>query len=45
MSSQYNSRPRAIELLVDKDQVHVIRQRETIAQLMSGEQLLPPDIT
>ena len=41
MSSQYNSRPRAIELLVDQDQVHVVRARETIDQLMSGEQILP----
>jgi len=41
MSSNYNSRPRAAELMVDDDQVHVIRQRETIEDLFSGEQLLP----
>ncbi len=41
MSSQYNSRPRAVEIMVDGDQVHVIRQRETIAQLVEGESLLP----
>lgn len=41
MSSQYNSRPRAIEILVDKDQVHIIRDRETIEDLMSGEHILP----
>ncbi len=41
MSSQYNSRPRAAELMVDGDQVHVIRQRETIEQLVEGETLLP----
>jgi diaminopimelate decarboxylase len=43
MSSQYNSRPRAAELLIDQDRVHTIRSRETIEQLMAGEQLLPPD--
>jgi len=41
MSSNYNSRPRAAELLVDGDNVHVIRQRETITQLWQGESLLP----
>ncbi len=41
MSSQYNSRPRAAELMVDGDQIHVIRQRETIEQLVEGETLLP----
>jgi diaminopimelate decarboxylase len=43
MSSQYNSRPRAAELLIDHDRVHIIRSRETIEQLMAGELLLPPD--
>lgn len=41
MSSTYNSRPRVPELLVDADQVHVIRERETIASLYAGEHLLP----
>ena len=41
MSSNYNSRPRAAELMVDGDQVHIIRQRETLEDLLSGEQLLP----
>ena len=41
MSSQYNTRPRVVELMVDGDQVHVIRERETIAQLVAGEKLLP----
>ena len=41
MSSNYNTRPRAIEVMVDGDKVHVIRQRETVAQLYAGEQLLP----
>jgi diaminopimelate decarboxylase len=41
MSSNYNSRTRAPELMVDGDQVHIIRQRETIEDLLNGEQLLP----
>ncbi len=41
MSSQYNSRPRAVELLVDNNKVHVIRERESIDHLMTGEYLLP----
>lgn len=41
MSSQYNTRPRAAELMVDGDQVYVIRERETVAQLVAGEKLLP----
>jgi diaminopimelate decarboxylase len=41
MSSNYNSRPRVAEVLVDGDAMHLIRQRETIAQLFAGERLLP----
>ncbi len=41
MSSNYNSRPRAAEVLVDGDKSYLIRQRETIQQLWLGEQLLP----
>lgn len=41
MSSNYNSRPRVPEIMVDGDQVHVVRARETIDDLMRGEQLLP----
>jgi diaminopimelate decarboxylase len=40
MSSNYNSRPRVAELLVDGEQIHVIRQRETIEDLMRGEALI-----
>jgi diaminopimelate decarboxylase len=39
MSSNYNSRPRAAELLVDGDTVHVLRPRETVASLFADEQL------
>jgi len=41
MSSNYNSRPRVAELMVDGNQVHLIRERESIAQLWAGEHLLP----
>lgn len=41
MASNYNTRPRAVELLVDGEQVHVIRQRESFADLIRGESLLP----
>jgi len=41
MSSNYNSRPRAAEVMVDGGQLHVIRTRESIDDLYRGEQLLP----
>jgi diaminopimelate decarboxylase len=41
MSSNYNSRPRAAEVMVDGEQLHVIRARESIDDLYRGEQLLP----
>lgn len=41
MSSNYNSRPRAVEVMVDQDRPHLIRKRETIEQLMAPEELLP----
>jgi diaminopimelate decarboxylase len=41
MSSNYNSRPRVAEVMVDGEQIHLIRERETIAQLWAGEHLLP----
>ena len=41
MSSNYNSRPRIAELMVDDDQVYLIRNREAIAQLWKNEHLLP----
>jgi len=41
MSSNYNSRPRAAEVLVDGGQTHLIRARESIEQLWAGERLLP----
>ena len=41
MSSNYNSRPRAAEIMVDGDRVHVVRERETIGALYAGEYVLP----
>jgi diaminopimelate decarboxylase len=37
MSSNYNSRPRAPEILVDGDNFHVVRKRESFEDLISGE--------
>jgi len=41
MSSNYNSRPRAAEVLVDGASLHLVRERETISQLMATEKLVP----
>ncbi len=41
MASNYNTRPRAVEIMVDGDQASVVRKRETIAELFAGESLLP----
>ncbi len=41
MSSNYNSRPKVAEIMVDGSQTHLIRERETIDQLWTGEHLLP----
>jgi len=41
MSSNYNSRGRPPEVMVDGDTVHLIRTRETVADLVRGESLLP----
>lgn len=40
MSSNYNSRPRAAEIMVDGDKTHLIRQRETVESLWAGEQVI-----
>ncbi len=39
MSSNYNSRPRAAEILVDGEQAHLIRRRETLEELFSQESI------
>ena len=40
MASNYNTRPRATELIVDGDQVFVVRQREKISDLFALETCL-----
>ena len=41
MSSNYNTRPRAAEVMIDGSDMHLIRERENIAQLFASERLLP----
>ncbi|MGN7741469.1 diaminopimelate decarboxylase [Pseudomonas sp. 22526] len=41
MSSNYNTRGRAAEVLVDGEQAVEVRRRETVAELFAGESLLP----
>jgi diaminopimelate decarboxylase len=40
MASNYNTRPRAAEVMVDGPRVHLIREREDVRQLFAGERLL-----
>ncbi len=42
MASNYNSRPRAAEVMIDINAIHLIRERETLDSLMAGERL--PDL-
>jgi diaminopimelate decarboxylase len=42
MSSNYNSRPRGAEVMVDGDRMHLIRERERIEDLFATERRLPP---
>lgn len=41
MSSNYNTRPRSVEVMVDESKVHVIREREKVSQLFATEKILP----
>jgi diaminopimelate decarboxylase len=41
MSSNYNSRPRVAEVMVDGAEAHLVRRRETIPELFAGEYPLP----
>jgi diaminopimelate decarboxylase len=41
MASNYNTRPRAAELMLDGEQVHLVRERESAAELFARERLLP----
>jgi diaminopimelate decarboxylase len=39
MASNYNSRPRAAEVLIDKNKIHLIHERETLQGMLAGERL------
>jgi diaminopimelate decarboxylase len=41
MSSNYNSRARAVEVMIDGDRAYQVRRRETVAELFAGESALP----
>jgi diaminopimelate decarboxylase len=41
MSSNYNTRPRAAEVMVDGSKAVLVRERETVEQLFAQERLLP----
>lgn len=43
MSSNYNTRPRAVEVMLNGDEAHLIRQRETLSSLFADE--LIPDFS
>ena len=40
MAGNYNTRPRAAEVMLDGDQVHLIRQRESVPSLFADERLI-----
>ena len=40
MSSNYNTRPRAAEVMVDGAEVHLVRERETVRQLYASEKIV-----
>jgi diaminopimelate decarboxylase len=40
MASNYNTRPRAAEVMIDGGHVHLIREREAVASLFAGERLV-----
>jgi diaminopimelate decarboxylase len=41
MASNYNSRARAAEVMVDGDRAYCVRRRESVEELYAGESLLP----
>jgi diaminopimelate decarboxylase len=41
MSSNYNTRPRAAEVMVDGAAMHLVREREAVQALFAGERTLP----
>ncbi|RPH45444.1 MAG: diaminopimelate decarboxylase [Burkholderiales bacterium] len=43
MSSNYNTRPRGAEVMVDGERTHLVRERERVSALFAGEHTLPRD--
>jgi diaminopimelate decarboxylase len=41
MASNYNTRPRGAEVMVDGGEYHVIREREEVSDLIARERRLP----
>ena len=41
MSSNYNTRARAAEVMVDGDKAYIVRKREEVKDLFAGETVLP----
>jgi diaminopimelate decarboxylase len=41
MASNYNSRPRAAEVMVDGERCYEVRRRELVEELFAGESVLP----
>jgi len=41
MSSNYNTRPRVAEIMVDGERARLVREREEVKQLFAGESILP----
>ncbi|MDQ2994529.1 MAG: diaminopimelate decarboxylase, partial [Pseudomonadota bacterium] len=44
MSSNYNTRARAAEIMVEGDQAYLVRDREKITDLFAGEHILPEQL-
>jgi diaminopimelate decarboxylase len=40
MASNYNTRPMPAEILVDGDQAHVVRERQTLDDVLKGEHVI-----
>jgi diaminopimelate decarboxylase len=44
MASNYNTRGRAAEILIDGDKIHLVRQRESVPDLFALESVIQPDL-
>ena len=44
MSSNYNTRPRPAEVMIDAGTAFLVRARENLDELMRGEHVLPPRV-